>query len=306
VGRNLNATLDISGGRLALRELSRGLSDPGHYFSGFDVGSAPLGSHRNLGDKLMSVLDDHDHVYGEKLRFAARAVNDHQAAAATAILLLTLGIPCFYYGTEQGFAGPEEAERFWLPGWGGHDRYLREAMFGPRFPRAQGLAGVAGLGGGDGLDHELPGFGPFGTAGAHCFDPDHPLYLRTAAIAAIHAEFPVLRSGRQHVRTTYRKPIGVDDTSTCDLSRSSASRSAHRPGSATIRTTHQPGSARNLTPQASSLTVIMNSAQAGGAAAGDHPIGSQLPVRRAVSGAAYAVPAARSGQRCGSLLVNRP
>ena len=28
VGRNLNATLDISGGRLALRDLSRGLSDP--------------------------------------------------------------------------------------------------------------------------------------------------------------------------------------------------------------------------------------------------------------------------------------
>ena len=71
VGRNLNATLDISGGRLALRDLSRGLSDPSPYFNGFDVGSAPLGSHRNLGDKLMSVLDDHDHVYGEKLRFAA-------------------------------------------------------------------------------------------------------------------------------------------------------------------------------------------------------------------------------------------
>jgi hypothetical protein len=66
----LNAALDISGGRLALRELSRGRADPARYFSSFDVGSAPLGSHRNLGDKLMSVLDDHDHVYGEKLRFA--------------------------------------------------------------------------------------------------------------------------------------------------------------------------------------------------------------------------------------------
>jgi hypothetical protein len=31
----------------------------------------------------------------------------------------------------------------------------------------------------------------------------------------------------------------------------------------------------------------MNSAQAGGTAAGVHPVGSQLPVRRAVSGAAY-------------------
>ena len=58
LGRNLNAALDIRGGRLALRELSRGLADPGHYFSGFDIGSAPLGAHRNMGDKLMSVLDD--------------------------------------------------------------------------------------------------------------------------------------------------------------------------------------------------------------------------------------------------------
>jgi hypothetical protein len=57
---NLNAALDIRGGRLGLRELSRGLADPGHYFSGFDIGSAPFGSHRNMGDKLMSVLDDHD------------------------------------------------------------------------------------------------------------------------------------------------------------------------------------------------------------------------------------------------------
>jgi len=84
VGRNLNAALDISAGRLALRYLSRGLSDPARYFSSFDVGSAPLGWHRNLGDKLMSVLDDHDHVYGEKLRFAVGAANDHEATAATA------------------------------------------------------------------------------------------------------------------------------------------------------------------------------------------------------------------------------
>ena len=41
------------------------------YFAGFVPGSAPLGSHRELGDKVLSVLDDHDHVFGEKLRFAA-------------------------------------------------------------------------------------------------------------------------------------------------------------------------------------------------------------------------------------------
>jgi glycosidase len=310
VGRNLNATLDISTGRLALRDLSRGLSDPSPYFSGFDVGSAPLGSHRNLGDKLMSVLDDHDHVYGEKLRFAARAVNDHQAAAATAILLLTLGIPCLYYGTEQGFAGPEEAERFWLPGWGGHDRYLREAMFGPRFPRAKGRAGVPGLGGGDGLDHELPGFGPFGTAGFHCFDTNHPLYLRTAAITAIRAGFPVLRSGRQYLRpvSVFGEPFGpapagelccwsrilIDEEALCVVNPN-----GHASRGADVLVDAQ------LNPPGSSLTVTMNSAQAGGAAAGVHPVGSQLPVRRAVSGAAY-VEIRDVGPSEALVLVNRP
>ena len=43
-----------------------------------------------------------------------------------------------------------------------------------------------------------------------------------------------------------------------------------------------------VNPSGSSLTVIMNSAEAGGAGTVVHPVGSQLPVRRAVSGAAYA------------------
>jgi glycosidase len=309
-GRNLNAALDISGGRLALRDLSRGLADPGRYFSGFDVGSAPLGSHRNMGDKLMSVLDDHDHVYGEKLRFAARAVNDHQATAATALQLLTLGIPCLYYGTEQGFAGPEEPEWVWLPDWGGHDRYLREAMFGPRFPRAEGRAGVPDLGGGDGLDHELPGFGPFGTAGAHCFDPGCPLYLRTAAMTAIRSDFPVLRAGRQYVRpvSVFGEPfdsaragellgwsrILVDEEALCVLNTNgSASRGANVLVDAKL----------NLA--GATFTVIMNSAEAGGEAGTSHPVGSQLPVRRTDAGAAY-VEIRDLGPSEVLVLVNRP
>ena len=200
VGRNLDAALDIGEARLALRDLGRGLAGPVGYFSGFVPGSAPLGSHRELGDKVLTVLDDHDHVFGEKLRFAVRAANDHQAAAATAVQLLTLGIPCLYYGTEQGFAGPEAAEQQWLPGWGSHDRYLREAMFGPRHPRAGGRAGVPGAGPGDGRDLDLPGFGPFGTAGAHCFDRSHPIYRRVAATTGVRARFPVLRAGRQYLR----------------------------------------------------------------------------------------------------------
>jgi hypothetical protein len=67
---------------------------------------------------------------------------------------------------------------------------------------------------GDGLDHELPGFGPFGTAGPHCFDPSHPLYARTAAITAIRADFPVLRSGRQYLRpvSVFAEPFSAART----------------------------------------------------------------------------------------------
>ena len=34
-----------------------------------DPGKAVMGSHRNLGRRHVSVLDDHDHVFGEKVRF---------------------------------------------------------------------------------------------------------------------------------------------------------------------------------------------------------------------------------------------
>ena len=258
----------------------------------------------------MSVLDDHDHVYGEKLRFAARAVNDHQATAATALQLLTLGIPCLYYGTEQGFAGPEQTEWQWLPEWGGHDRYLREAMFGPRFPRAEGRAGIPGVGGGDGLDHERPGFGPFGTAGAHCFDSGYPLYQRIAAMTAVRAGYPVLRSGRQYLRpvSVFGEPFSparagelfgwsrilVDEEALCILN----------PNGLTSRGADVLVDAQ-LNPPDSDFTVIMNSAEASGGAAGDHPVGSQAPVRRAPSGAAYAE-IRNVGPSEALVLINRP
>jgi glycosidase len=292
VGRNLDAALDIGESRLALRDLGRGLSDPGRYFGGFDPGSAPLGSHRLLGDKLLSVVDDHDQVFGEKLRFASSAVNDHQVVAATAIQLYTLGIPCLYYGTEQGFAGPEESERSWLPGWGSHDRYLREAMFGPRFPRAQGRQGVPGSGAaGDGLDHQLPGFGPFGTAGAHCFDQDHPIYRRLAAMVTVRGRFPVLRAGRQYLRPTslLSEPFAParagellawsrilsDEEALCVVNPHGT---AARGGDVLVDA--------QLNPPGSGLTVVLNTAEVAGLVAGP-AVGTVCPVLRRPSGEAY-------------------
>ena len=81
-----------------------------------------------------------------------------------ALNALTLGIPCVYYGSEQGFDGA-----------GGNDRYIREAMFG-----------------GD--------FGAFRSRGRHAFDETHPLYQSLARVLAVRREHLALRRGRQYLR----------------------------------------------------------------------------------------------------------
>jgi hypothetical protein len=55
----------------------------------------------------------------------------------------------------------------------------------------------------------------------------------------------------------------------------------------------------------SAFTVIMNSAEAGGGAAGDHPVGSQAPVHRTPSGAAY-MEIRNVGSSEALVLINRP
>ena len=124
LAQNLNAALDIGEMRLDLNGVAKGFQHPRDYFNGFSPGNAVMGSHRQLGNRHVSILDDHDHVFGQKIRFAAEAASEHQVAAGVALQLLTLGIPCIYYGTEQALGGPELDARQWLPGWKSSDRYL--------------------------------------------------------------------------------------------------------------------------------------------------------------------------------------
>jgi glycosidase len=202
--RNLNAALDIGEMRAVLGGVAKGLVHPGAYFRGFNS-DVVFGSHRNLGNQHISVLDDHDHVSGEKVRFSADAASEAQVVAGVALQLFTLGIPCIYYGTEQAFGGPEEKERMWLPEWKASDRYLREAMFGPEHPRQGGISSHA-----SGRDENLPGFGPFGTAGYHCFDPRFPVFRSIAAMTAVRRAFPALRHGRQYLRQLSLPEEGLD------------------------------------------------------------------------------------------------
>ena len=200
-GRNLNACLDIGEQREIICRVSKGLESPGAFFSGFAFQrSGGMPSHRMWGSQHLSISNDHDHVFGAKIRLAADASNDHQATVAVALQLFSLGVPCLYYGIEQGLAsGAEQDQQRFLANWGGADCLLREIMFASEHPLASGYDGTQSK-----LDPDLPAFGAHGTTGWHVFNPDHPLYTRIKLMAAVRKALIPLRRGRQYLR-----PISV-------------------------------------------------------------------------------------------------
>jgi len=278
-----------------LNGVAKGLDAPSRYFNGFDPGHAVMGSHRSLGRRHVSILDDHDHVFGDKLRFSTDAAYDpnvasHQVAAGVILQLFTLGIPCIYYGTEQGLAGPEASERMWLPDWGRSDRYLREAMFGPAHPRKHGRDGLAPPP--DGLDTSLPGFGPFGTAGRHCFNEANQIYLRIAAACEARQRFPVLRCGRQYLRPIAESGAeNFRDAGAGDLAAWSRILDDEEALCVVNANGREERGARvlvddGLNPPGSAMTVVLNTAQAAGIS-GPHQVGEALPVKRTADGTSY-------------------
>ena len=207
--RNLSAALDIDSARGILEGVGKGFIPGSNYLGLFKENTDDLGSHRNIGKRHVSILDDHDHVSGRKLRFSApipdnSPTKDYQVVAATAFQLFTLGIPCIYSGTEQAFAGPAESQRQYLidHGWDNPnnfgDRYLRESMFGPDHPRADFNNDLVDQV--TNVDTSLPGFGAFGTAGKHCFDLSSPSFVRLAALCKVRMDIQALRTGRQYQR----------------------------------------------------------------------------------------------------------
>jgi glycosidase len=290
IGMNLNAALDIGEMRMRLNGVAKGREAPSLYFNGFDPGHAVMGSHRSLGRRHVSILDDHDHVFGDKMRFSSEAYPDHQVAVGVILQLFTLGIPCIYYGTEQALAGPESSERMWLPDWKHSDRYLREAMFGPAHPRKHGRDGLAPPP--DCLDTSLPGFGPFGTAGRHCFDEKNPVYLRIAAACEARKKYPVLRCGRQYLRPIAE--LGTENFRDAGAGELVAwSRILDDEEALCVVNTngHEERGARvlvdaDLNPPDSAMTVVLNTAQKAGGG-GAHQFGETLPVRRTAGGTAY-------------------
>lgn len=185
LGRNLDAVLSINRYPDALTAFVTGMIEPFDFFQLHQHN--PMGiSARLMAQFSVAVMDDHDMVARPfKARFASRvkAGNiNHLAAHAIGVKLTTPCIPALYYGTEQGFVGSEEAHDYTVEERRfAEDRYVREAMFG-----------------GD--------FGAFGTSGCHFFNPNHPTYLRIAAIARLRNRQnnvgKTLRRGHLYLRET--------------------------------------------------------------------------------------------------------
>ncbi|UFP95048.1 alpha-amylase family glycosyl hydrolase [Gloeobacter morelensis] len=186
VGRNLDAALDIVSAPIQLTAAAKGLAHPGAFFGLYDENTL-AGAYRQIGPYHVSVLDDHDmSSRSYKSRFAAHGEGvpnlARQVAHAVGVQLTMPGIPSIYYGTEQALDGSESDHDYGIDGSHEYvDRYVREAMFGGAF-------------------------GAFRTEGCHFFNPDHPTYLRIAAIARLRnrqdAVGKTLRRGHHYLRET--------------------------------------------------------------------------------------------------------
>eukprot|EP00727_Mastigamoeba_balamuthi_P001173 m51a1_g11052 putative alpha-amylase (731) ;mRNA; f:507407-510030 len=217
--RGLTAAVDFGERLPVLAHISRGQAPACVWFdalgasggSEYDWDDAEASGYRGgrWGAHNVTMIDDHDRVDTgfEKVRFAADSCNNHQAIVGIALQLFTPGVPAIYYGTEQALAsGVEpEARRYLCEYWGHADFLLREAMFGPEYPRAHGRSGVQRR------DHFLHGFGPHGTCGLHAFDHTHALYRRISRLTTVRRYFAPLRRGRQYVRAV-RGGLGTFDS----------------------------------------------------------------------------------------------
>ena len=122
----LDAALGIDDIPDRLEYLVKGYRNPDDYFDLFRNSLlVQKDSHIWFRNKVVTLFDDHDQVRkgSNKARFCAGDPAFRKLLLnVLALNATTLGIPCIYYGSEQGFDGG-----------GDNDRYIREAMFGGEF-----------------------------------------------------------------------------------------------------------------------------------------------------------------------------
>lgn len=171
----MDAALGIDEVAEKIEFMPKGDRNPEDYFNLFrNAEFLNRGTHTWIGGRVVTMFDDHDKVGRDKCRFCGDKRDGRDPykhlVPAIALNLTTLGIPCIYYGTEQGFDGSSTR-----PAENGQDRLLRECMFG----------------------------GPFGSlqsTGHHFFDEAHEIYGKIREITAVTRSRIELRRGRQYLR----------------------------------------------------------------------------------------------------------
>lgn len=118
-----------------------------------------ISSHGEAGRFFVAFLDNHD----QWRRFNDQSTDPKQVMIGLALLFCLQGIPCLYYGTEQGLQGAVDAEG--SPDYNSAEA-VREALWGA--PDA--------------------------------FTTTHPLYRFVRALATLRREEPALRYGRLYFR----------------------------------------------------------------------------------------------------------
>src|SRR5258706_10363317 len=87
-----------------LRDVLKGFGGPETLFNRAAAQQERALNRGELGRYLVTFGDNHDSFWHPSGRYAAGA-SDEQGIGAVGYLLCPLGIPCIYYGTEQGFEG---------------------------------------------------------------------------------------------------------------------------------------------------------------------------------------------------------
>lgn len=143
----------------------KGFSNPVLLRDRYDGFRELYSDHGQAGQYFVTFIDNHDQIgRSPRGRFLHNNPYQKQAVLAVGYLLTSSGIPCIYYGTEQGFDGG-----------GDHDKYIRECMFGGKW-------------------------GAFHTSGHHFFNIRNPVYKQFAKLTGIRKKEPALRYGRQYFR----------------------------------------------------------------------------------------------------------
>jgi glycosidase len=143
----------------------KGFANPAELRNRYERFKEVYSDHGQASQYFVTFVDNHDQIgRSPRGRLLHQDPFQEQAILAIGYLLTSMGVPCIYYGTEQGFDGG-----------GDSDKFIRECMFGGKW-------------------------GAFSTTGHHFFNSGHPIYKQISQIAAIRLKQPALRYGRQYFR----------------------------------------------------------------------------------------------------------